>query len=77
MTIFEIAQLLFSTGIAGAVLVVVFRSGKLIEKIDRMDNSIQKMEADISDIKVRLGKLEQKNQDDFQAEMKLLLKERK
>lgn len=50
------------------------------EKTDQKFNSlleeIKAIRKDISEINVRVGKMEQKNQDNFESEIKLILKEK-
>jgi hypothetical protein len=77
MTATEIVHLILSSGIGVGIFLTILKVGKIFEKIDSMASDLKDIKSDISDVKVRLGRLEQKNEDDFQSEVKLLLREKK
>lgn len=59
---FEIIKLIIgSAGLMGIIIVLItliFKSGKIVQKIDSMEKKIDILDKKVSDVDVRLGRVE-------------------
>lgn len=54
----EIFQILIGSGGLLGIIILVFRTGKIVEKVENSDKKISEIKDDIKDIKRALGNME-------------------